>query len=384
MEVLDYLSTSGEYSHHQEAQRSTADAPTPPRRDRSVKLSKKRMLGGIAVLSDRSTPPRRLCRLRRRRLSGDDGDSDTSPSRPGRARREETAVQGRSSSSSRREHDGAKVKLNVVPYDQMFSNIDAQLAVRRRARRLPRRLRQPRRRTRARTSCSTSRRTSRDDEIDAFVPAHVGGRLVRRQALRRPAPDRHLGAARQHRRCSTAAGITDDVPDHSGRRLDLGGVRRRRDQAARRAPRRQVPVRLQLAAGRRAPLAELALPGRRHAARARTARRAAIDSAEGTKALDFTKSFFENKWVPPTSSIKATRLRRQPLHRADGGDGLRRLLPGARTWTRCNKFDWTAIPMPRDERGATDLGGNALVATKDDQEPRARRGVPNSWSRPTR
>ena len=26
------------------------------------------------------------------------------------------------------EHDGAKVKLNVVPYDQMFSNIDAQLS----------------------------------------------------------------------------------------------------------------------------------------------------------------------------------------------------------------------------------------------------------------
>ncbi len=26
------------------------------------------------------------------------------------------------------EHEGAKVKLNVVPYDQMFSNIDAQLS----------------------------------------------------------------------------------------------------------------------------------------------------------------------------------------------------------------------------------------------------------------
>ena len=33
------------------------------------------------------------------------------------------------------------------------------------------------------------------------------------------------------------------------------------------------------------------------------------------------------------------------------------------------KFNWTAIPMPRDERGATDLGGNALVATKDTKNP---------------
>ncbi|MGO7983826.1 hypothetical protein ACC691_38960, partial [Rhizobium johnstonii] len=31
-----------------------------------------------------------------------------------------------------------------------------------------------------------------------------------------------------------------------------------------------------------------------------------IDSPEGEKALDFTKSFFENNWVPPTSSTKGT------------------------------------------------------------------------------
>ena len=34
-----------------------------------------------------------------------------------------------------------------------------------------------------------------------------------------------------------------------------------------------------------------------------------------------------------------------------------------------NEFEWTAVPMPRDERGATDLGGNALVATKDTENP---------------
>ena len=34
-----------------------------------------------------------------------------------------------------------------------------------------------------------------------------------------------------------------------------------------------------------------------------------------------------------------------------------------------NEFEWTAIPMPRDERGATDLGGNALVATRTPRTP---------------
>ena len=34
-----------------------------------------------------------------------------------------------------------------------------------------------------------------------------------------------------------------------------------------------------------------------------------------------------------------------------------------------NEFEWTSVPMPRDERGATDLGGNALVATTGTDNP---------------
>jgi multiple sugar transport system substrate-binding protein len=34
-----------------------------------------------------------------------------------------------------------------------------------------------------------------------------------------------------------------------------------------------------------------------------------------------------------------------------------------------NEFDWTSVPMPRDVRGATDLGGNALVATAGTDNP---------------
>ena len=93
-----------------------------------------------------------------------------------------------------------------------------------------------------------------------------------------------------------------------------------------------------------------------------------IDSAEGEKALDFTKSFFENNWVPPTSSTKATTyadslFAEQTTAMAFIGSFL---VPDMDYF---NEFEWASIPMPRDERGATDLGGNALVATKTTDNP---------------
>lgn len=95
---------------------------------------------------------------------------------------------------------------------------------------------------------------------------------------------------------------------------------------------------------------------------------ATIDSPEGEKALDFTKSFFENEWVPPTSSTKGTvyadnLFTEGTVAMAFAGSFL---VPDIDSLA---KFDWTAIPMPKDERGATDLGGNALVATKDTKNP---------------
>jgi len=94
----------------------------------------------------------------------------------------------------------------------------------------------------------------------------------------------------------------------------------------------------------------------------------AIDSAEGKKALDFTKSFFDNNWVPPTSSVKSsgyadTVFAEQTAAMAFVGSFL---VPDMDYF---NEFEWTATFMPRDKRGATDLGGNALVATKDTANP---------------
>ncbi|MFD6054282.1 ABC transporter substrate-binding protein [Agromyces sp. NPDC060279] len=95
---------------------------------------------------------------------------------------------------------------------------------------------------------------------------------------------------------------------------------------------------------------------------------ATIDSPEGAKALDFTKSFFEQQWVPPTSSTKGTVYADSLFTEGTAAMAFvgSFLVPDIDSLA---KFDWTAIPMPRDERGATDLGGNALVATKGTKNP---------------
>ena len=166
-----------------------------------------------------------------------------------------------------------------------------------------------------------------------------------------------------------AAGIdTSTLPDHAGRRVDVGGVRRPRRAAARGAARRQVPVRLQLAARRRPALAELAVPGRAAHSSTRTASPRRSTPPEGQKALDYTKSFFDNNWVPPTSSPKATTyadslFAEQTTAMAFVGSFL---VPDMDYF---NEFEWTSVPMPRDVRGATDLGGNALVATAGTDNP---------------
>lgn len=89
----------------------------------------------------------------------------------------------------------------------------------------------------------------------------------------------------------------------------------------------------------------------------------AVDSAEAAEALDFTRSFFDEGWVPPNSSVSSTTyadtfFTEQTTAMAFVGSFLVPELTET-------DFEWTAVPMPVDERGATDLGGNALVATAD-------------------
>ena len=92
-------------------------------------------------------------------------------------------------------------------------------------------------------------------------PARLGRGAERRQAVRRPAPHRHLGDPLQQGRCSTPPASPRCRRRRGG--LDLGPVRGGRGQLRELAARREVPVRLQLAGQRRHALAEPAVPGRR-------------------------------------------------------------------------------------------------------------------------
>ena len=94
--------------------------------------------------------------------------------------------------------------------------------------------------------------------------------------------------------------------------------------------------------------------------------KAAIPSAEATKALDFTKSFFTNKWVPASNTIKGSRYSDEffvakTVPMAFVGDFL---VPTLADPKAGYKGDWGVTFMPRDKGAASDLGGNALVANK--------------------
>ncbi|MGT2425193.1 ABC transporter substrate-binding protein [Amnibacterium kyonggiense] len=90
--------------------------------------------------------------------------------------------------------------------------------------------------------------------------------------------------------------------------------------------------------------------------------KSAIVSSAGTNALDYTKAFFDEKWVPQNSSTKSntyadTTWVAGTTAMVSAGNFLLPEFSGA-------KFDWGVTYLPKDVRGADDLGGNALVATK--------------------
>jgi multiple sugar transport system substrate-binding protein len=95
----------------------------------------------------------------------------------------------------------------------------------------------------------------------------------------------------------------------------------------------------------------------------------AVMSAEGRKALEFTKRFFDEGWVPSNTSTKGvtypdTVFQSGKTAMAFVGDFL---LPGLDD--NIDKFEWKATYMPQDVRAASDLGGNALVATAGTDNP---------------
>jgi multiple sugar transport system substrate-binding protein len=91
----------------------------------------------------------------------------------------------------------------------------------------------------------------------------------------------------------------------------------------------------------------------------------AVDSAAGRRAMDFTTSFFDKGWVPKNTSVKgstypdAAFISGQVAMSFAGNF----LLPGIADGVK-DKFEWKVTYQPKDVRASSDLGGNALVATE--------------------
>lgn len=101
-------------------------------------------------------------------------------------------------------------------------------------------------------------------------------------------------------------------------------------------------------------------------------KKCALPSAAGTKALDFTKSFFDKKWVPANNTVKTSIYSdnfflNQTVPMTFVGDFLVPELAAPKTGYKGG--DWGATFMPQDQGAASDLGGNAIVALKSTKNP---------------
>ncbi|WP_426517398.1 ABC transporter substrate-binding protein [Diaminobutyricibacter sp. McL0618] len=263
------------------------------------------------------------------------------------------------------EHKGTTVKLNIVPYAQMYSDMDAKLA----AGNAPDIFRVDYGNLGVYSSQDQLLDLSKymNDEKSKFVPAMWEAVSYKGKPYGVP-HQTDVSSLLVNKAMLTAAGI--DVATLPKKQADAWTWQQFGDVAAKlRAalPAKQYPfVYNWQQAG--APRWLSWLFQANGALLKDDGKTPAIDSAAGAKALDFTKSFYEKKWVPPTSSPKSsvyadTTFQQGTAAMVFAGSFL---VPDMASLA---KFDWTAIPMPRDARGATDLGGNALVATKHTKNP---------------
>ena len=262
------------------------------------------------------------------------------------------------------EHEGTKIKLNVVPYDQMFSNIDAQLA----SGDAPDLFRVDYGNLGVYSSQDQLLDISNyftQEEADAFVPALWEAVAYDGKTYGVP-HQTDVSALLLNTALLEAAGVTD-IPTTLEDAWTWDEFADVATKLRASLPAEQYPFvyNWQLGGTSRWLSWLFQADG---ALLEEDGVTPAIDSAAGAKALDFTKSFFTNNWVPPTSSVKSSGyadsvFAEQTAAMAFVGSFL---VPDMEYF---NEFDWTATFMPRDERGATDLGGNALVATKDTANP---------------
>jgi ABC-type glycerol-3-phosphate transport system substrate-binding protein len=94
----------------------------------------------------------------------------------------------------------------------------------------------------------------------------------------------------------------------------------------------------------------------------------ALDTPEGAKTLGFFRQWYEDELVPPNTNPKG----KYPDEVFPAGTfGLLFtgdfLLPALQDTVK--RFDFGAMPLPRDAGAPTDLGGNAVVVTRDAKDP---------------
>jgi multiple sugar transport system substrate-binding protein len=100
--------------------------------------------------------------------------------------------------------------------------------------------------------------------------------------------------------------------------------------------------------------------------------KSAVDSDAGHRAMEFSKRFFDEKWVPANNTIKTTVYSdnfflNQTVPMTFIGDFLVPELADEKNGYQGG--EWATTYMPRDQAAASDLGGNAIVATRDTANP---------------
>lgn len=101
-------------------------------------------------------------------------------------------------------------------------------------------------------------------------------------------------------------------------------------------------------------------------------KKSALPSTAATTAMDYTKSFFTNKWVPANNTIKTSVYSdnfflSQTVPMTFIGDFLVPELADPKQGYKGGT--WGATFMPQNKEAASDLGGNAIVARKDTKSP---------------
>ena len=255
-------------------------------------------------------------------------------------------------------NDGASVELNVVPYDQMFSNIDAQLS----SGEAPDVFRVDYGNLGVYSSQGQLLDlTDRIDEFDSFTPAFQ--EAVSFEGTPYGVPHQtDVSALLVNTELLAAAGVTD-IPTTAADAWTWEEFADVSTKLRASLPAEQYPFAANWQLGG-TPRWLSWLFEADGALLEEDGTTPAIDSEAGAKALDFTKSFFENDWVPPTSSVKSATyadsfFTEQSVAMSFVGSFL---VPDV---DNLADFEWAATPMPVDARGATDLGGNALVATAE-------------------